>query len=134
MNSSRDFPLEHAFFVSEDTIKMCAEKGVFFVPQCWGFSPAILQNPLVPKSKHEAIGALLKPAQANFGKWLLEHKAKVVFASDLVGEEGRDAINAPKKQGAPFTFKIGPRIELIALKPILNIIVFEGLRLGIEPG
>jgi imidazolonepropionase-like amidohydrolase len=78
--------LEHAFFMSDDTVRWVASKGVFVVPQCWGFSDEVLKNPNVPEHKKPEIAKLLAPAQKNLGRSLLKHKAKVVFASDLVGE------------------------------------------------
>ncbi len=77
--------IEHGFFMSEDTIKLCGEREVFVVPQCWGISPELFKNPNVPASKHEGIRKLQADSK-DFGKWLLKHNVKVVFASDLVGE------------------------------------------------
>jgi imidazolonepropionase-like amidohydrolase len=76
--------VEHAFFMSEDVIKLCAEKGIFVVPQMWGMSPELFNNPNVPKAKHAAIKAM-QGKYKNFAPWLVKHKVKVAFASDLVG-------------------------------------------------
>ena len=76
--------LDHAFFMSEDVIKMCAAKGVFVAPQMWGVSPELFNNPNVPKSKHAGIRDLQK-TYAPFASWLLKHKVKVCFASDILG-------------------------------------------------
>ena len=77
--------IEHGFFMSEATIKLCGESGVFVVPQTWGVSPELFKNPNVPEAKHASIQKLIDDAQ-EFGPWLLKHNVKVVFASDLVGE------------------------------------------------
>ena len=77
--------IEHGFFMSEDTIKLCGDRGVFVVPQCWGISPELFKNPNVPVSKHAGIRKLQEDSK-DFGQWLLKHNVKVVFASDLVGE------------------------------------------------
>jgi imidazolonepropionase-like amidohydrolase len=76
---------EHAFFMSEETMKKIAEKGIYVVPQMWGLSPDLAKNPLMPKDKLPLIG-LLREKYGNFGKNLLKHKVKVVFASDYVGD------------------------------------------------
>jgi imidazolonepropionase-like amidohydrolase len=71
--------------MSEDTIELCGEEGVFVVPQTWGISPELFKNPNVPVAKHASIQKLIDDAK-EFGPWLLKHDVKVVFASDLVGE------------------------------------------------
>jgi imidazolonepropionase-like amidohydrolase len=76
--------VEHAFFMDEDTIASCRENGVFVVPQMWGMSPELFNNPNVPKSKHEGIKAM-QERYKNFCPWLLKHNVKVAFASDLLG-------------------------------------------------
>jgi len=76
---------EHGFFMSEATMKKIAEKGIFVVPQMWGISPDLARNPLMPKDKIPMVQALGKKFK-DFGRNLLKHKVKVVFASDYVGE------------------------------------------------
>ena len=77
--------VEHAFFVTEPTIKRIAEEGAFVVPQTWGISPELFNNPLVPKSKHAAIKEMHDKAK-DFAPLLLKHKVKVGFATDAVGD------------------------------------------------
>jgi imidazolonepropionase-like amidohydrolase len=76
---------EHAFFMSESTMKKIAEKGIFVVPQMWGISPDLARNPLMPKDKIPMVMELGKKFK-DFGRNLLKYKVKVVFASDYVGE------------------------------------------------
>ena len=77
--------LEHAFFIEkEETFKRIAAEGVFVVPQMWGISPDLSKNPLMPKDKLPLVDALQK-RYGDFGKKLLKHNIKVVFASDYVG-------------------------------------------------
>jgi imidazolonepropionase-like amidohydrolase len=76
---------EHAFFISEPTIKRIAEEGAFVVPQTWGISPELFNNPLVPKHKHPAIKKMHDQAK-DFAPMLLKHKVKVGFATDAVGD------------------------------------------------
>ena len=75
---------EHAFFMSEATMKKIAEKGIFVVPQMWGLSPALAKNPLMPKEKLPLVAQLQK-VYGDFGKKLVKNGVKVVFASDYVG-------------------------------------------------
>jgi len=84
--------LDHAFFISEDVARMCAEKGVFVGPQMWGLSPELFSNPSVPESKHAGIKAM-HDKYKDFAPNLLKHKVKVFFASDLLGpfDEGQNS-------------------------------------------
>ena len=75
---------EHSFFISEDTMKKIAAAGGFVVPQMWGISPDLARNPLMPAHKIPMVKELGKE-YADFGRNLLKHKVKVVFASDYVG-------------------------------------------------
>ncbi|MDA8561616.1 amidohydrolase family protein [Gammaproteobacteria bacterium] len=75
---------EHGFFISEGTMKRIAKEGGFVVPQMWGISPELAKNPLMPKAKIPEVTALGKKYK-NFGRNLVKHKVKVVFASDYVG-------------------------------------------------
>jgi imidazolonepropionase-like amidohydrolase len=76
---------EHSFFISEDTMKRIAEEGGYVVPQMWGISPDIARNPLMPKEKIPMVKALGEQYK-DFGRNLLKHQVKVVFASDYVGK------------------------------------------------
>jgi imidazolonepropionase-like amidohydrolase len=76
---------EHAFFITEPTIKRIAEEGAFVVPQTWGISPELFNNPLVPKNKHAAIKKLQDTAK-DFAPLLKKHKVKVGFATDAIGD------------------------------------------------
>jgi imidazolonepropionase-like amidohydrolase len=51
----------------------------------WGLSPDLAKNPLMPKDKLPMV-AKLQAEYGDFGKNLLKHGVKVVFASDYVGE------------------------------------------------
>jgi imidazolonepropionase-like amidohydrolase len=76
---------DHGFFMTEKTMKKIAKEGIFVVPQMWGLSPDLAKNPLMPKDKLPAV-AKLQEEYGDFGKNLLKHDVKVVFASDYVGE------------------------------------------------
>jgi imidazolonepropionase-like amidohydrolase len=76
---------DHGFFMSEKTMKRIAKAGIFVVPQMWGLSPDLAKNPLMPKEKLPEV-AVLQEQFGDFGKKLLKHGVKVVFASDYVGE------------------------------------------------
>ncbi|MBW2173568.1 MAG: hypothetical protein JRF64_02780, partial [Deltaproteobacteria bacterium] len=67
------------------TIKRIAKDGAFVVPQTWGISPELFNNPLVPKSKHGAIKKHHEKAK-DFAPLLKKHKVKVGFATDAVGD------------------------------------------------
>ena len=75
---------EHAFFMSEKTMKRIAREGGYVVPQMWGLSPDLARNPLMPPDKIPLVKALGKQ-YADFGRNLLKNGVKVVFASDYVG-------------------------------------------------
>lgn len=76
---------EHGFFISEKTMQRIAKEGAYVVPQMWGISPELAKNPLMPKLKIPMVKALGKKYK-DFGRNLLKHKVKVVFASDYVGK------------------------------------------------
>lgn len=76
---------DHAFFMSDKAMKRVAKEGVYVVPQMWGLSPDLAKNPLMPKEKLPMVAELQKK-YGDFGKRLLKHDVKVVFASDYVGE------------------------------------------------
>ncbi len=75
---------EHAFFMTEATMKKIAENGIYVVPQMWGLSPDLAKNPLMPKEKLPMLAQLQKE-YGDLGKKLVKHGVKVVFASDYVG-------------------------------------------------
>ncbi len=75
---------EHSFFISEDTMKRIAKEGGYVVPQMWGISPDLARNPLMPKNKIPLVRELGRKFK-DFGRHLIKHKVKVVFASDYVG-------------------------------------------------
>jgi imidazolonepropionase-like amidohydrolase len=75
---------EHGFFISEETMKKIAKAGGFVVPQMWGISPGLAQNPLMPPEKIPEVMALGQQYE-DFGRNLLKHGVKVVFQSDYVG-------------------------------------------------
>ena len=75
---------EHSFFISVDTMKRIAEEGAYVVPQMWGISPDLARNPLMPPDKIPMVQALGQKFK-DFGRELLKHDVKVVFASDYVG-------------------------------------------------
>ncbi len=75
---------DHGFFMSEETMKKIAQKGIYVVPQMWGISPDLAKNPLMPKEKLPMI-AVLQEKYGDFGNNLLKNNVKVVFASDYVG-------------------------------------------------
>lgn len=62
-----------------------AKEGVFVVPQMWGISPDLAKNPSMPAAKVPEVKALGQQYK-DFGRNLLKHKVKVVFASDYVGK------------------------------------------------
>lgn len=75
---------EHSFFISEETMKKIAASGGYVVPQMWGISPDLARNPLMPADKIPMVKELGQQYK-DFGRNLLKHKVKVVFASDYVG-------------------------------------------------
>jgi imidazolonepropionase-like amidohydrolase len=76
---------EHGFFMSEDTMKRIAAEGAFVVPQMWGISPDLAKNPLMAPDKIPEVRELGQQFK-DFGRNMLKHRVKVVFASDYVGE------------------------------------------------
>ena len=76
---------EHGFFMNEATMKRISKANAYVVPQMWGISPDIAKNPLMPKDKIPMVKQLGIKFK-DFGRNLLKHKVKVVFASDYVGE------------------------------------------------
>ena len=76
---------EHSFFISEKTMQRIAKEGGYVVPQMWGISPDLARNPLMPPAKIPMVKALGEKFK-DFGRNLLKHDVKVVFASDYVGK------------------------------------------------
>lgn len=76
---------EHAFFASYDTYKRAGEEGAFMVPQMWGLSPELANNPLMPAEKLPLI-AQLAETYKDVGRTMLDAGVKVAFMSDWVGE------------------------------------------------
>jgi imidazolonepropionase-like amidohydrolase len=75
---------DHAFFISEDVVRLIAKKGAFVGPQMWGMSPELFNNPAIPEFKKPGIKAMHEEYAA-FAPNLLKHNVKVVFASDILG-------------------------------------------------
>jgi imidazolonepropionase-like amidohydrolase len=75
---------DHGFFISEETMQRIAAEGAFIAPQMWGISPDMAKNPLIPSYKIDMVLALGEEFK-DFGRLLLRHGVKVVFASDYVG-------------------------------------------------
>ncbi len=76
--------IEHGFFMGREAMELVSDRGVYVVPQMWGMSPELFNNPLVAPSKHDSIKAM-QDTYKKFAPWLLELNVDVVFASDLVG-------------------------------------------------
>lgn len=76
--------MEHAFFISEETMQRMAAEGAYAVPQMWGISPDLARNPLMPPHKIPMVKALGEQYK-DVGRNLLKNGVKVVFASDYVG-------------------------------------------------
>ena len=55
----------------------------YVVPQMWGISPDMARDPLIPENKKALVQALGEKYK-DFGRNLLKHGVKVVFASDYV--------------------------------------------------
>ena len=75
---------EHGFFASKETYQRIGKEGAYIVPQTWGLSPELENNPLMPAAKIP----LVRQLQETYGKVgcdMLDAGAKVVFASDWVG-------------------------------------------------
>ena len=75
---------EHGFFMQPETMKKIAENDIYVVPQMWGISPDMAKNSLIPDNKRALVKDLGIKFK-DFGKNLLKHKVKVVFATDYVG-------------------------------------------------
>ena len=103
--------LEHAFFISEKTMRRIAKEGAFVVPQMWGLSPDLAKNPLMPQDKLPMIKTLAETYQ-DFGKNLLQYNVKVVFASDYVGLP-EDAERARRYEIWWRTQKFGSNFEVL---------------------
>jgi imidazolonepropionase-like amidohydrolase len=76
---------EHGFFASKKTYRRIAKEGAYVVPQTWGLSPELANNPLMPAEKLPLV-AQLREAYGSVGCEMLDAGVKVVFASDWVGD------------------------------------------------
>jgi len=75
---------EHGFFASAETYRRIAKEGAYVVPQTWGLSPELANNPLMPAAKLPLVKQL-RETYGNVGCEMLDAGVKVVFASDWVG-------------------------------------------------
>ena len=75
---------EHGFFASAETYQRIAREGAYVVPQTWGLSPELANNPLMPKDKLPLVKKL-QETYGDVGCEMLDAGVKVVFASDWVG-------------------------------------------------
>ncbi|HIG61562.1 MAG TPA: amidohydrolase family protein [Gammaproteobacteria bacterium] len=82
--------LDHALFIDEATIRMAVKADVFVAPQFWALSPELFKHPDLKVEKHEAIRAMHALAK-DFVPLLIKHKAKVPFATDLLGDPDEGA-------------------------------------------
>lgn len=76
---------EHAFFASEKTYRRIAKEGGYVVPQMWGLSPELANNPNMPPDKIPLVKQLGEQYKDQ-GRVMLRAGVKVVFQSDWVGE------------------------------------------------
>jgi imidazolonepropionase-like amidohydrolase len=77
--------MEHGFFASFETYQRMAKEGAFVVPQMWGLSPELMNNPLMPADKLPLV-AQLAETYKDVGRTMLDAGVKVSFMSDWVGE------------------------------------------------
>lgn len=77
--------MEHGFFASFETYQRMGKEGAFVVPQMWGLSPELMNNPLMPKDKLPMVAALAETYK-DVGRTMLDAGVKVAFMSDWVGE------------------------------------------------
>ena len=75
---------EHAFFATEETYAKIGKAGGFVVPQMWGLSPALLENPNMPADKLPMVRGLLEQYK-DVGRTMLDSGVKISFMSDWVG-------------------------------------------------
>ena len=78
--------LDHAFFLDEASIALAAKEQVFVAPQFWAMSDELFKHPDLQADKHDAIRAM-QVAARNLVPWLVKHKVKVPFATDLLGAQ-----------------------------------------------
>ena len=77
--------MEHGFFASFETYQRAGKEGAFIVPQMWGLSPELMNNPLMPAEKLPLV-AQLAETYKDVGRTMLDAGVKVAFMSDWVGE------------------------------------------------
>ncbi len=82
--------IEHGPFLTEDTIKIMAEKGIWLSPQIYLFNMTpeelnIVGTPAEPKMRQVNEGS------ANLVKWAKEYGVKVAWGTDLFGIPSKQA-------------------------------------------
>ena len=82
--------LDHALFIDEATVKLAVKNNVFIAPQFWALSPELFNHPDLQADKHDGIRAL-QALSKNLVPWLKKHKAKVPFATDILGSPDEGA-------------------------------------------
>jgi imidazolonepropionase-like amidohydrolase len=89
--------LEHANLITEDTVKLAAEKGVFISPQA-----ALFMNPAPPSFTPAQVERqqMAKDGLDNLMKACKKYNAKVLFGTDMVA-----SIESKKAQVTEFTLR-----------------------------
>jgi imidazolonepropionase-like amidohydrolase len=89
--------LEHANLISEETVKLAAEKGVFISPQA-----ALFMNPAPPSFTPAQVERqqIAKDGLDNLMKACKKHNAKVLFGTDMVA-----SMESKKAQVTEFTLR-----------------------------
>ena len=82
--------IDHGPFLTEETLKLMAEKGVWLSPQAYlfGLTPEQLNIVGTPS---EAKMKLVNAGSANLLKWAKKHKVNIAWGTDLFGPPAKQA-------------------------------------------
>ncbi len=80
--------IEHGFFVSEKTLRLMKEKGVFLVSQMTGISPYLNQLPALQVEPNKSKLALAQELAADYVENVRKVRPKMAFQTDVVFSTG----------------------------------------------
>ena len=85
--------IDHGPFLTEETLKLMAEKGVWLSPQAYLFNLTPEQLGIVG-TPSEAKMKLVNAGSANLLKWAKKHGVKIAWGTDLFGPPAKQALQS----------------------------------------
>jgi imidazolonepropionase-like amidohydrolase len=121
--------IDHGPFLTEETLKLMADKGVWLSPQAYlfGLTPeelSIVGTPSEPKMRQVNEGS------ANLLKWAKKHGVKIAWGTDLFGPPALSGLRHPYRQGALGIVEKGAYADLL----LVDGNPLQDIKLMADPG